>query len=153
MFIVPPCRATITRPWSWRCNGNGAFGTMVDFQTFTCAFSNCGTRCVAEGVTEDRTSEDATMRAIATAVRVIVRFMMFPLIDSSVVFPANLPLHVYASAAKSAPSDVICASAAEPAVTISKSWKSNPGPTVHPARLNSPSGLAACQHSAGTTQV
>src|ERR1051325_11959351 len=73
--MVPPRRAMITRPWSWRCNGNGAFGTMVDLQTFTCEFSNCGIRCVDGGCSEDQTADVARRVAmIATALRAIVRF-------------------------------------------------------------------------------
>src|SRR5262245_17153165 len=73
--MVPPCRAMITRPWSWRCNGNGAFGTMVDLQTFTCEFSNCEIRCVDEGCSEDQTADVARrMATIATALKATVRF-------------------------------------------------------------------------------
>src|SRR5215470_15733758 len=65
----------ITRPWSWRCNGNGALGTIVDLQTFTCEFSNCGIRCVDEGCSEDQTTDVARrMAMIATALRATVRF-------------------------------------------------------------------------------
>src|SRR5215813_2094813 len=77
--MEPPCRAMITRPWSWRCNGNGAFGTMVDLQTLTCEFSNCGIRCVDEGSCEDQTADVARRMAMITiALRSTVRFTIFP---------------------------------------------------------------------------
>ena len=61
--------------WSWRCNGNGAFGTTVDLQTFTCKFSNCGIRCVDDGCSEDQTADVARrMTMIAIALRATVRF-------------------------------------------------------------------------------
>jgi len=48
---------------------------MVDLQTLTCEFSNCGIRCVDEGWSEDQTAEVARrMAMIATALRATVRF-------------------------------------------------------------------------------
>src|SRR5215468_8034330 len=57
------------------------------------------------------------------------------------------------SSARSARSDVMCASAADLLEIISKSWNSNPGATSHPRKLYSPRGLAACQYPAGTTHI
>ena len=52
---------------------------MVDLQTFTCEFSNCGIRCVDEDCSEAQTADVARrMAMIATALRATVRFTIIP---------------------------------------------------------------------------